>query len=183
MTAPTDPPTTSAETVHRIRALAEHGATEAERETARGILDRLRARGVDVDAPAPEELGEVIVRTKTDAEELLCGHAGAYLGLRAFYVLDRRGRRQARATRFRGPASMCALLPGLIAHHRERLARVTLYAGLGYLLGAMPSPPSTGSSSDATVSEADLAVIRAGLAAGRAVPAPLPALGAGPRRR
>lgn len=164
------------ETVARLRALADRGATDSERTTAADILAKLREKhGADFDA-AVVPAGEVDIRHKTPTARRCVMHVAQYLGLQPFWVLTPRGRKINGVTRLKGPLRLVELAPGLVARFTKRAERVVSLAEMAFFLGGMPLP----SDADATprigprpkpekssLSGEDVAMIQAAARAGR----------------
>ncbi len=165
------------ETVARLRALADRGATDSERATAADILAKLRAKhGADYDALAAEAEGSVDIKHSTPTARRCVMHVAQYLGLQPFWVLSARGRKLGGVTRLKGPQHLVELAPGLVARFVKRAERVASLAEMAFFLGGMPlpvtppSPPRIGPNPappEPTISAEDRAMIQAAARAGR----------------
>lgn len=131
----------------RARLAPDSGATDAERETSKIIMDRLRERyGQSLGASsASEEIGRSELLWTEAWEHDLLEHLGAFLGLQV-HDLSQEDRRRHNMI-FSGEQYLIDLLEEL--HPRQhRALNLALSAALfGYLNGAMPLPAEPGAPS------------------------------------
>jgi len=166
------------ETYRRLAALATNAAaTEAERESAKRVMDRYLARyGSEVEIPEAEPKIRRDVHYGNAHEDALSMHCGVFAGCsvrsvgRLLYEGTSREafRGDKKTTRYVGPESAVLSAVELYEHHRTALAEILEVVANGFRFGAMPLPPKEARTEARALSPAVANALRAAADFGRA---------------
>lgn len=166
------------ETFRRLHAIANNaGATDAERETARGVMARYIAKyGSEVQIPEEEPHIERMVTFDGPHDRMLLNHCALFMGAKTYaigkrvYAGTKRGafRDDGKTFSVEGPESAVLAALELFAHHRVMLKRLLDLVENGYRFGAMPLPDSVRSEKAEPMSPEMFRALKAASAAGAA---------------
>lgn len=152
--------------------LARDQAGTPEGDTAAKLAEELKHKygpGVAVAEAEPDYKQRVAYNTEN--ERALAVKIGSFLGLESMRYgnprSDGKGIRWLSIVSFEGPRALVLIAVKLYQEYRGKLAEVLEYTTAGYVAAAFPMPPSERKAGDGhTYTRAQLAAIRAGIAAG-----------------
>ena len=138
------------ETFKRLFAIANGaGATDAERENARRVMDRyVEKYGDEVSIPETEPQIQRDVVYADAHEDALSVHCGVFAGAKVYPVgkflyrgrKNEKFRANGKTTRYVGAESAVLAAVELYEHHRAKLNAMLHLSVNGYLFAAMPLP-------------------------------------------